>query len=252
MSNNISDILNKFDKCSLSEMDSVKLMNRVDTKYILNKTDFLEVFKLLHKDYFCLEIKGNSLLSYKNQYFDDSIFGCFHDHHRKKTNRFKIRIRKYVESDICFLEVKKKKKGRTDKERILVDGFVDKLDEKKLNYIQGKVNKEIRFSPTLWNDFQRITLVSKTEAERLTLDFNLSFEFEGKKKTYPNIIIAELKQGKANRTSVFFKELKNRLIRPYRISKYCIGTMDLYSNKKIKSNRFKKKYLYINKLNKAC
>ena len=62
----------------------------------------------------------------------------------------------------------------------------------------------------------------------------------------------ELKQGKANRTSVFFKELKNRLIRPYRISKYCIGTMDLYSNKKIKPNRFKKKYLYINKLNKAC
>ena len=76
-------------------------------------------------------------------------------------------------------------------------------------------------------------------------------KFNNIKKKYNNIVIAELKQSNVNRNSAFFKELKKRIIRPYRISKYCIGSMDINS-KKIKTNRFKKKYLYINKLNSAC
>ena len=70
-------------------------------------------------------------------------------------------------------------------------------------------------------------------------------------KKYDNIVIAELKQSNVNRNSAFFKELKKRIIRPYRISKYCMGSMDISSEKKLKQIDLKK-YLYINKLNNAC
>jgi len=252
MINDLNKIIEDFEKCSLSEMDSVKLMNRVDTKYVLNLSDFLEVLPNLISDYKCLQIDGKSLLSYKNQYFDDSEFLCFKEHHRKKPKRFKVRIRKYIETDTTFLEIKKKNKGRTDKARIVVGDFVKSLKPEHLSFINKTLGKECDLIPSLWNDFQRITLVNKSKTERLTLDFNLSFEFKGKKKIYPNIVIAELKQSNVNRTSSFYKELKKRLIRPYRVSKYCIGSMDIYSKNDLKANRFKKKSLYINKLNNAC
>ena len=251
MSNTLSDILKNFQKCSLSDMDRVKLMNRVDTKFVLSKESLFEILPNLFNDYLCLEINGQSLLSYKNQYFDDEYFSCFQDHHRKIPNRFKVRIRKYLDTHVSFLEVKKKIKGRTNKSRIVVDDFVEELDSQQSEFINKEIGENHVLSPTLWNDFQRITLVNKNNSERLTLDFNLKFELNNVKKNYNNIVIAELKQSNVNRNSVFFKELKKRIIRPYRISKYCMGSMDI-SSEKIKTNRFKKKYLYINKLNNAC
>ena len=182
MSNTLSDILKNFQKCSLSEMDQVKLMNRVDTKFVLSKESLFEILPNLFNDYRCLEINGQSLLSYKNQYFDDEDFSCFQDHHRKIPNRFKVRIRKYLDTHVSFLEVKKKIKGRTNKSRIVVDDFVDGLDDQQSEFINKAIGESHVLSPTLWNDFQRITLVNNDHSERLTLDFNLSFEFNDVKK----------------------------------------------------------------------
>ena len=103
MSNTLSNILDNFDKCSLSDMDKVKLMNRVDTKYILCKQSLFDILPSLIKDYKCLEINKTSLLSYKNQYFDDENFICYNLHHRKKPKRFKVRIRKYIDTKTIFI-----------------------------------------------------------------------------------------------------------------------------------------------------
>ena len=165
MSNTLSDILKNFQKCSLSDMDRVKLMNRVDTKFVLSKESLFEILPNLFNDYLCLEINGQSLLSYKNQYFDDEDFCCFQDHHRKIPNRFKVRIRKYLDTHVSFLEVKKKIKGRTNKSRIVVDDFVEELDSQQSEFINKAIGENHVLSPTLWNDFQRITLVNKDNSE---------------------------------------------------------------------------------------
>ena len=104
--------------------------------------------------------------------------------------------------------------------------------------------------PILENAFHRITLVNKTKNERLTLDFDLSFKRENTTKEFKNLVIAELKQEKIDRTSPFFVSMKNRIIRPYRLSKYCLGAMALYEKEKIKINRFKRKYIYLHKIEK--
>jgi len=90
--------------------------------------------------------------------------------------------------------------------------------------------------------------VHKTKNERLTLDFNLKFYNETKSVDFKHLIIAELKQESLDRSSPFFIIMKKRMIRPYRLSKYCIGTMELYGDQNLKYNRFKRKYLYLKKI----
>ena len=68
-------------------------------------------------------------------------------------------------------------------------------------------------------------------------------------KTFPgnetnlDWLVAELKQEKFNRQSAFFSLMKSRMIRPYRLSKYCIGAIELYGTDCIKYNRFKEKLI---------
>jgi hypothetical protein len=43
--------------------------------------------------------------------------------------------------------------------------------------------------------------------------------------------------------------MKELQLRPYRLSKYCLGSVEIYGEEKLKFNRFKKKLLYLKKIN---
>jgi hypothetical protein len=244
----INEALKDFEPISLLEMDRVKLMNRVDTKFAFSVTEFLTFLPHLANQYSILEIEGTRTPFYESLYLDDSQFTFFRDHHNGRTNRFKVRYRKYVESNLSFLEIKHKVKGRTDKSRIKVDDIPLDLLEKHTKFIEGIVTQDVNLKPVMWNSFHRMTLVNKTENERLTLDFDLTFKWNDKTQNFNNLIIAELKQENVNRNSVFYQLMKSRYIRPYRLSKYCIGSIELYGDS-LKFNRFKKKLLQLKKIN---
>ena len=99
---NISKILLDFDPISLLEMDRVKLMNRIDTKFAFSASQLIQILPDLAENYKILEIEGTRLPFYESLYFDDDDFGFFKDHHNGRTNRFKVRFRKYVESNLIF------------------------------------------------------------------------------------------------------------------------------------------------------
>ena len=244
----INEALKDFEPISLLEMDRVKLMNRVDTKFAFSVTEFLTFLPHLANQYSILEIEGTRTPFYESLYLDDSQFTFFRDHHNGRTNRFKVRYRKYVESNLSFLEIKHKVKGRTDKSRIKVDDIPLDLLEKHTKFIEGIVTQDVNLKPVMWNSFHRMTFVNKTENERLTLDFDLTFKWNDKTQNFNNLIIAELKQENVNRNSVFYQLMKSRYIRPYRLSKYCIGSIELYGDS-LKFNRFKKKLLQLKKIN---
>ena len=244
----INEALKDFEPISLLEMDRVKLMNRVDTKFAFSVTEFMTFLPHLANQYSILEIEGTRTPFYESLYLDDSQFTFFRDHHNGRTNRFKVRYRKYVESNLSFLEIKHKVKGRTDKSRIKVDDIPLDLLEKHTKFIEGIVTQDVNLKPVMWNSFHRMTFVNKTENERLTLDFDLTFKWNDKTQNFNNLIIAELKQENVNRNSVFYQLMKSRYIRPYRLSKYCIGSIELYGDS-LKFNRFKKKLLQLKKIN---
>lgn len=239
-----------FDSISLNEMDTVKLMNRVDTKFAFSIDELSKILKELSTHYRILEIDGLRLPTYRSLYFDDDTFNFYNDHHNGKNSRYKVRFRKYEESNLHFLEVKHKRKGRVKKTRIKVDDFEKELSKESIAFLKENVPELGDIKAQMWNIYNRITLVNQERKERLTLDVNLRFEWEDAVKRFDDLVIAELKQERVNRQSPFFSIMKNNGIRPYRLSKYCIGTIELHSKKQIKYNRFKEKLIKLKKINK--
>ena len=244
---NPKHILKLFDNISLEEMDSVKLLNRTDTKYVLNATEFLELLPLLLEYYRILEIEDQRASKYKTTYYDSPDFEFYHLHQRGKKNRYKVRKRQYVDTKLSFLEIKNKNnKGRTIKHRKVIPTLEDTLHDQEKKYIKDISGLSTMLESKLTNEFQRVTLVHKELPERLTFDMNLTFLKEGKKHVLETIVIAELKQEKLNRGSTFARLVKKKLIRPKRISKYCLGVAMLEEN--VKKNAIKEKLNTLKKL----
>jgi len=248
--NSLPAIISDFTPISLDEMDDVKLMSRTDTKFAFqaNKSPFL--LKKLMPFYRILDINGKLIHDYKSLYYDTDDRKFYTDHHNQRVNRNKIRFREYVGSGLTFLEVKlKNNKKRTIKKRMKVDAITKELSEEHKKYIKKITGKKLEVNAKQWINFSRITLVHKTQKERLTIDINLTFENEKLSGDLKQIVIAEVKQEKMSRSSDFMKIAKEMSILPIRLSKYCMSTLQLYPD--VKQNRFKKKRLFINKLKQA-
>jgi hypothetical protein len=93
--------------------------------------------------------------------------------------------------------------------------------------------------------FDRITLVNKTAAERLTIDMNLRFGINGEEKGIKNLVIVEVKREKHS-NSPFVELMKSHHQPKSYLSKYCMGLTCL--NKDLKMNRFKQKFNNLIKL----
>ena len=237
-----------FDKTTLAEMNSVSLMKRVDTKFILKESQLLEVLSKLYDDYKILQIDQERLMKYSTLYFDSENKKCFKDHHNGKLNRYKIRMRKYLVSDICFLEIKKKNNlGITNKIRRQIKDFETNLTSESKDFITKSNINNLLLEPSLYNNFSRMTFVNKSEAERLTIDVDLSFSFGAKEKKFDKLVVIEIKQEGKRLNTTINRVLKSMSILPTNFSKYCIGISNTLNN--IKSNRFKEINLKINKLN---
>ena len=247
-------ILEVFSPISLAEMKSVKLMNRVDTKYVAPVSMLKDLLKNSISDYRTQVNEGKAVAAYDTLYFDTENLDMYTRHHDKYLTRNKIRTRTYVDSALSFLEVKhKNNKGRTKKKRIVIteEDFGNfNGNEAAVEFLRGQVtynNKELK--PQLRTIFNRITLVNNNLTERLTIDFNLRFENKqtGKVSELPNVMIIELKQD-GHQNSKMKNILIDLHITPFRISKYCIGTV--LTNDNVKYNRFKTKIIYLNKISK--
>jgi hypothetical protein len=240
------NILEEFEPIDLSEMDGVKLMNRTDTKFLFTIDQFEQIMKEIKDHYRVLEVNHQRANRYRTLYYDTADLGLYKEHHSGKLNRYKIRHRTYVESNTGFLEVKfKNNKGRTQKKRIEKTDPPSKWEgenEQFLNKTQPYATDSLR--PTIWVNYKRYTLVSKTEPERLTIDVELEFVKNDVTKRLDGLVIAELKQEKRH-ASPFFSMMKKLHIREGGMSKYCLGialTCD------VKRNSFKKKLLKLKHL----
>ena len=228
-------------------MDAVSLLKRTDTKFVIHASSLPAVLKESKREYQVLEIDGKRIMNYSSLYFDTPKFKFYYDHHNQRANRIKIRQRKYVDSNLTFLEIKKKNgKGETNKTRIKIDDFEKELSTSSKEFIEQITEQKLTLQPRLWNNFHRITLVNLTDNERVTIDLGLSYTINKKESNYKKIVIVEVKQSEFNRTSSIIQTLKKYNYNPYSISKYCVGIVNLYDNEKY--NLFKKKLLKLKKM----
>jgi len=242
-------IASEFIPISLKEIEDMKLMDRVDIKYIFNLEKLIPLLEKAKGKYFILEIEEKRIFSYKTTYLDTKDYSMYNAHHNNQINRHKIRFREYLDSALGFLEVKfKSNKERTIKKRIEQQDIEVFSNNEKMSQFVEKLTP-FHYSdlePKLITQFSRITLVHKKKSERVTIDLNIHYEDGKTFADLPYLVIVEVKQDKISYASDFIKILKEYKIRRTDISKYCIGTALL--NNDIKKSHFKSKLLKLNQI----
>lgn len=237
-----------FSFVSLNEMNKVKLMNRMDTKYWFHIKDLQSILNEVVNDYYILAIDSKTILPYSTTYFDTDRKSMFISQQNGKLNRYKIRKRTYLTSGVCFLETKfKSNKGRTIKERIPSNNQSILTSTAEGKFVQSTSPYfGSQLSPVLENNFSRIMLVSKNFDERCTIDFNLAFKTENTNIAIENLTIIEIKTGQNTLDSQMSKALNQFRIKSSGFSKYCIGTA--ITDNTVKRNSIKPKIRRLEKV----
>lgn len=246
----ILGIVQGMNPITLDEMSGVKLMNRIDTKYVVTEKQLRDILARICDAYYAQEVEGNRLSPYSTVYYDTPDLTMYLIHHNRHLVRDKVRVRTYVDSHLTFCEVKhKNNKGRTKKKRIVVEPIPNIIDNPEAAaFLAEKQPYPVgTLSPHLVTIFDRFTLVNYGKTERLTIDCNLHFENlrSGTTASMAPLAVMELKQD--GRARSLLKDVLFELrIHPFKISKYCIGTC--MTRPDVKQNRFKKKLRRINRL----
>lgn len=299
----------------LDRIAAVRLMNRVDTKYLVDERRCMELLELAADQYYVQIIDDCRACRYATLYYDTPQWDMYHMHHNRRLTRQKIRTRTYVETGVTYLEVKNKSnKGRTHKRRMALDRSLfaaAATDTAAADFLR----REARYapetlSPSLATRFVRVTLVNRAMTERLTIDFDLHFDnvraadggnkdmnscgdtdmnsrgntdMNGRKDmntigrgdmdingrgnngmtgmdngfrpaaeashghtaSLGRLVVIELKQD-ALAPSPMKQILAQLRVKPFKLSKYCIG--EALTNPLVKHNRFKAKIRAIGKM----
>jgi len=243
----VKSALNRFDPISLEEMDGVKLMDRSDLKFNFSIHHLPELLDKIRDHYRVLEVNGTRMSRYETLYYDTPGYDLYKTHHKGKPTRFKIRSRKYVESDLNFFEVKhKNNKGRTLKTRVKKKAGGSEITGSAQALLTEKTGMQSEhLEPKLFVNYTRITLVNRFEEERLTIDLDLQVKNNHSEYNFDGLVIVEAKMSKIQITP-FVKLLKERHIRQGGISKYCMAVSKLVPG--MKSNNFKEKLLTVDKI----
>ena len=110
----INSILSKFEPITLEEMDSVKLMERTDTKYVFPVSELPGILEGMISQYRLLDINNVRNQRYESLYYDTNDFLLYNKHLIGKPDRYKIRFRRYLDSaGLTYFEIKHKNNKRT-------------------------------------------------------------------------------------------------------------------------------------------
>ncbi len=241
-------ILRRFTPVGLTQMEDVALLRRIDTKYVLSEAQLRQALSHLTEAYHVLEVEGQRQQRYETLYFDTPDFALYRQHHDGWRSRYKVRSRVYADSGLAFLEVKHKtNQNVTVKHRVRTPDMVTEIDDWAEDFLYTCFPySSTALAVKLQNTFRRITLVSTSGVERVTVDLDLNTQANGTHYPFPGIAIAEVKQAVFSLNSEFVGQMRALGVRPLRFSKYCIGVTQLYDQ--IKANRFKPQRRYLDKL----
>ncbi len=237
----VDKILDEMDPISLQEMDHVRLMKRRDVKYVVPSKKVPGLLASVADKYRVLEIEGQRIHDYQTLYFDTPDRSMYHEHHNRRLNRYKVRVRKYVNSELSFLEVKfKNNRGETIKRRIQPRDPENIMEERNDSFLlANSPYSSSEILPALQNYFKRITFVHRTNAERLTIDLDINYSSIGDFESLhlPGFSVIEIKFDRDAAHSDMVRQLRLEHYQAMGFSKYCMGTALMQPD--VKTNLFK-------------
>jgi len=223
----IKDELKHFIPISLEETSSVQLMIRSDLKFAIKDSSLPEILSNIKSDYRILEIANERQFTYRNTYFDTSDFLCYYDHYYGRIDRYKLRLREYVENKETFAEIKRKKEnGLTHKQRIPVSGL---FDPNVSRFYKASTDISFKlFDAKMHSTFRRITLVGLETGERITIDTDMHFYLDDQNFSLPGLALIELKYEVKEKTNGLLPVLARMGVASIPFSKYCIAAAIFY------------------------
>lgn len=243
------NLLTSYQPITLEEMSGIRLMNRIDTKFVTTEGRLRELLAMARDEYFVQQTEGARCMHYETTYFDTDDFDMYNMHQVGHAGRQKLRFRTYVDSHLQFMEVKTKNNhGRTKKTRMEV-GDMNLCDDLKRDFLGRHLCYDASgLLPVNENHFHRITLVNQAMTERLTIDTGLCFRnlLTGCERELVNLVVIELKRDGLCYSPVL--EMLRRLrVQPHGFSKYCIGSA--LTNYDLRINRFKPRLMEVHRIN---
>ena len=231
----------------LAELNSLAaLQTRVDRKYLLTAADLDGLFANLQATARVLDIDGRRRSGYTSTYFDTDTFDTYLAAARSRPNRFKVRVRSYLDTDAHYLEVKTRSRLRhTMKTRCPATAHdhlelsasgrqfvLETLDEQlPTRRAPGHALAVAALGPTLSTHYQRTTLLVEPTAHqtdlvpmpsRATIDTSLAFSAPGRERiSYPGVAVIETKTTGA--PSPIDRLLWQAGHRPTKVSKFGVG-----------------------------
>ncbi|MDP3557272.1 MAG: polyphosphate polymerase domain-containing protein [Bacteroidota bacterium] len=243
----IESILNKFDEISLTDISPDILINRIDTKFVFSEKKLPQFLKELSFNYKVLSIENKSIIHYNTTYYDTPDFSMYLMHHNGLLNRYKVRLRRYIETKTAFLEIKlKNNKGRTLKNRVAHDFCKINWTIVENEFIKSNTAfNPLILTPLVIVRFKRITLLNSSFNEKITIDTELDFSNKEHTVKINNLVLLEVKQPNIVVSEASSLLLKHK-IKSISLSKYCLGVNYLYPH--LKKNNFKQKLITLNKI----
>lgn len=219
----------------LSTLDAgAALLTRVDRKYVVPIATFERLVLALDESWSALEIDGRRLFGYSSVYFDTPDFATYRAHLQGRRRRYKVRVRRYVDSEDCMLEVKRKGvRGLTIKERRAHPIWQQsELDDDGRAFVDrclrghGEPGVTEAMGPVVVTGNRRTTLACLAGHSRLTIDTDLACGWGGSLSALRDgMVVLESKvEGHASQVD---RLLRSFGVRPVPISKYCVGVASL-------------------------
>lgn len=214
---------------SLAELSAESaLLSRVDRKYFVPRAVLEELIAEHSEHARVLEIDGRRSFTYETVYYDSPQFGFYRAHAQGRRQRFKVRVRTYLDSGLRMLEVKSKGlRGRTLKQRIThaANVPVERLGSVGEQFVDGIIGGgAAELQPVLTTVYRRSTIALGDQ--RITLDLALECRDGDLVFLGPDDVLVETKS--PLRASDFDGALRTRGIRPHTVSKYCVAASLLY------------------------
>ena len=241
-------LFDSFKTINLDYLDKMKLLGRFDSKFVFHRSKLESIISQMASDYHVLKIRDQTVFHYESTYLDTDDFKLYLMHHNGKPERIKVRWRKYTDIQKVFFEVKcKTSRKKTEKIRTEEPAVLPELNQAQVELIASLGYQDYFLKPKITISYDRITMVSKSENIKVTLDMNIRFENMVEAKDLPNLVVAEVKSRRITPKCLFIEAIKKLGIRQGSFSKYATGTAIL---ELVKHNAFKPELLLITKINK--
>ena len=208
------------------------LLTRVDKKYVVNWRFCGILLEALLDDFSILDIQGRRTFGYQTIYFDTDSLTLYRAHVQGRRKRFKCRSRYYLDSGTRFFEVKMKgPRGETIKKQMAYDwADATVVTADAWQFLRDCLSQQYgqhfdeNLTLSLRNEYRRITFVARGGVERLTCDFDLSFDDSAGRSGRLSSDFVVLESKSTYGDGMVDSLLKAIGVRPLTCSKYCAGT----------------------------